>query len=534
MESLIADKQNFHKSCFCCEHCKGKLSLGNYASLHGRMYCKPHYKQLFKSKGNYDEGFGQKPHKELWNNKNQNNSPIKSPKPEKKVIDTRNPSMQAPVNKLDEENKRPTSKISVVWPPQVDSPKKSFAVEGELKLVKPLWPPPEVSHQEISLSNQPKKPSLSKAVVQEQNGLQELNGDCAKVESPSVSDVRSSAAGVSEEPAPNTHARESMESNGISEAVTQVGTEMDSEVLVGVEKKEENKENVSRGGSSVEALEASEEESAQKVAEVGINGHDGQVESTALEKKDQEEVDKGNNNNLDNREAVKVTLIDEETAVAQELNGNCNNNNNANSSHTLYDLKIPGQSRHEDEQTLFEKDATDSAQTDPYKDMDWMPSKVLQLAQRDDAFVPADAKRTEATSCYSDTHLLIDTAKGGPAFKHTATDQTIGTSSFLEDIFAGLSTSSSSDLLSDFNSDIFSQPAGGRPAESSLDDLLDFGIETRDETEKDREKESACSTAEPNTDRCDIFVWKEEEEELTVEEMIKRNRCYDSEDSNGS
>uniref|UniRef100_A0A8C6TEH2 LIM zinc-binding domain-containing protein n=2 Tax=Neogobius melanostomus TaxID=47308 RepID=A0A8C6TEH2_9GOBI len=69
MESLIADKQNFHKSCFRCEHCKGTLSLGNYASLHGRMYCKPHYKQLFKSKGNYDEGFGQKPHKELWHNK---------------------------------------------------------------------------------------------------------------------------------------------------------------------------------------------------------------------------------------------------------------------------------------------------------------------------------------------------------------------------------------------------------------------------------------------------------------------------------
>uniref|UniRef100_A0A4W5NC43 LIM zinc-binding domain-containing protein n=1 Tax=Hucho hucho TaxID=62062 RepID=A0A4W5NC43_9TELE len=66
MECLIADKHNFHKSCFRCEHCSGKLSLGNYASLHGRMYCKPHFKQLFKSKGNYDEGFGQTPHKDLW------------------------------------------------------------------------------------------------------------------------------------------------------------------------------------------------------------------------------------------------------------------------------------------------------------------------------------------------------------------------------------------------------------------------------------------------------------------------------------
>uniref|UniRef100_A0A8C0G1C1 LIM zinc-binding domain-containing protein n=1 Tax=Chelonoidis abingdonii TaxID=106734 RepID=A0A8C0G1C1_CHEAB len=66
MECLIVDKQIFHKSCFRCHHCGSKLSLGNYASLHGQSYCKPHFKQLFKSKGNYDEGFGHKQHKELW------------------------------------------------------------------------------------------------------------------------------------------------------------------------------------------------------------------------------------------------------------------------------------------------------------------------------------------------------------------------------------------------------------------------------------------------------------------------------------
>lgn len=41
-------------------------SLGNYASLHGSVYCKPHFSQLFKVKGNYDEGFGHRPHKEFW------------------------------------------------------------------------------------------------------------------------------------------------------------------------------------------------------------------------------------------------------------------------------------------------------------------------------------------------------------------------------------------------------------------------------------------------------------------------------------
>ncbi|NXB83173.1 LIMD2 protein, partial [Vidua macroura] len=66
MERLVADKFVFHNSCFCCKHCHTKLSLGSYAALHGEFYCKPHFQQLFKSKGNYDEGFGRKQHKELW------------------------------------------------------------------------------------------------------------------------------------------------------------------------------------------------------------------------------------------------------------------------------------------------------------------------------------------------------------------------------------------------------------------------------------------------------------------------------------
>ncbi|XP_006776813.1 PREDICTED: LIM domain-containing protein 2, partial [Myotis davidii] len=69
MERLVADKLIFHNSCFCCKHCHSKLSLGNYAALHGEFYCKPHFQQLFKSKGNYDEGFGRKQHKELWAHK---------------------------------------------------------------------------------------------------------------------------------------------------------------------------------------------------------------------------------------------------------------------------------------------------------------------------------------------------------------------------------------------------------------------------------------------------------------------------------
>ncbi|XP_054605664.2 LIM domain and actin-binding protein 1 isoform X1 [Nothobranchius furzeri] len=66
LERLEVNKQVYHKNCFCCSYCSTKLSLWNYASLHDKMYCKPHYNQLFKAKGNYDEGFGHRPHKELW------------------------------------------------------------------------------------------------------------------------------------------------------------------------------------------------------------------------------------------------------------------------------------------------------------------------------------------------------------------------------------------------------------------------------------------------------------------------------------
>ncbi|NXS42728.1 LIMA1 protein, partial [Balaeniceps rex] len=66
MERLFANQQVFHISCFRCSYCNSKLSLGTYASLRGNIYCKPHFNQLFKSKGNYDEGFGHKQHKELW------------------------------------------------------------------------------------------------------------------------------------------------------------------------------------------------------------------------------------------------------------------------------------------------------------------------------------------------------------------------------------------------------------------------------------------------------------------------------------
>ena len=66
MEKGEADGMVFHKKCFRCTECKKIVGIGKYASLEGKIYCKTHFKQLFKLKGNYNEGFGTEQHKKKW------------------------------------------------------------------------------------------------------------------------------------------------------------------------------------------------------------------------------------------------------------------------------------------------------------------------------------------------------------------------------------------------------------------------------------------------------------------------------------
>jgi len=58
MERLVVDGLLLHKWCFRCAECNKRCTPGGYASLDGFVYCKPHFKQLFQLKGNYNEGFG--------------------------------------------------------------------------------------------------------------------------------------------------------------------------------------------------------------------------------------------------------------------------------------------------------------------------------------------------------------------------------------------------------------------------------------------------------------------------------------------
>lgn len=67
MEKMEANGMKFHKGCFKCSQCSCVLRLDNYTTSEGVLYCTPHFKQLFISKGNYDEGFGREQHKEKWN-----------------------------------------------------------------------------------------------------------------------------------------------------------------------------------------------------------------------------------------------------------------------------------------------------------------------------------------------------------------------------------------------------------------------------------------------------------------------------------
>ncbi|XP_003939210.1 LIM domain and actin-binding protein 1 isoform X2 [Saimiri boliviensis] len=168
MERLLANQQVFHISCFRCSYCNNKLSLGTYASLHGSIYCKPHFNQLFKSKGNYDEGFGHRPHKDLWASKNENEEISERPAQLANARETAHSpgvedapiakvgvlaaSMEAKASSPQEKEDKPaeTKKLRIAWPPPTELGSSGSALEEGIKVSKPKWPPEdEISKPEI-------------------------------------------------------------------------------------------------------------------------------------------------------------------------------------------------------------------------------------------------------------------------------------------------------------------------------------------------------------------------------------------------
>ncbi|XP_052449952.1 LIM domain and actin-binding protein 1 isoform X2 [Carassius gibelio] len=160
LEKLVANQQIYHNSCFRCAYCNTKLSLVNYASLHNNVYCKPHFCQLFKAKGNYDEGFGHRPHKELWEVRGEGaeeqiklspqettSSPTVEQSPLVKVnvlaatLETRTQANSERMEKPVE-----TGRLKISWPPQSEGDESATQVCGSadssgIKPIRPKWPP---------------------------------------------------------------------------------------------------------------------------------------------------------------------------------------------------------------------------------------------------------------------------------------------------------------------------------------------------------------------------------------------------------
>jgi len=69
MEKVEAGGKTYHKTCFRCSQCKSLLRMDTFTSNKGVLFCTPHFKQLFKIKGNYDEGFGHETHRQAFERK---------------------------------------------------------------------------------------------------------------------------------------------------------------------------------------------------------------------------------------------------------------------------------------------------------------------------------------------------------------------------------------------------------------------------------------------------------------------------------
>lgn len=137
------------------------FSLANYASLHSTIYCKPHFCQLFKAKGNYDEGFGHRPHKELWDSRGEDaedqgakedprenaSSPTVEESPLVKV-NVLTASLETRAQEASERTEKPveTRRLKISWPPRADSeeaasPGGVLAEEAAVCPSRPKWPP---------------------------------------------------------------------------------------------------------------------------------------------------------------------------------------------------------------------------------------------------------------------------------------------------------------------------------------------------------------------------------------------------------
>ncbi|KAG1942428.1 LIM domain-containing protein [Pimephales promelas] len=532
MESLIADKQNFHKSCFRCAHCSSQLSLGTYASLHGRMYCKPHYKQLFKSKGNYDEGFGERPHKELWSTKNQNNLPeTTNMKNNPPVKVTHSPQENDPNTtenmtqaKVNDDIKKQANKMAVVWPPLCDSPKKPFHLEEEIKVVKPVWPPQAESEHSGKEDNDPEVNKRQTKITSgnpAENGPKENDGGLVSpINMPEKSSTDAEITQKSEELTPNTETAGAEDPSETGKAIEpsnesqQTTEQQDNEVMKAKEGREMN-------GQQEEEMENGVAERTENVnADEESDDAKNTDENSAKESEKKVQVNEG--------EEVTVTVIDGEIPNGQTANGNANNNNNNNNSNLLLDNKssLPGMNEIKEKPDLLDLSSSGARSSqESFKEevnSEIRASDIFQQLQEDSSVIScakSSQDMKEADQDHPTTKTLVCT--------ETDDNNKSSASHFLDDIFAGFDDSSS--LLHEFKDDIYSKES----ASSQLDDLLDFGIESKGEMGQHTEAETRKNPLDKNDTKAAGLLseasglWQDEKDFLSIEDQIKQNRYYD-------
>ncbi|KAJ8449277.1 hypothetical protein Cgig2_002409 [Carnegiea gigantea] len=70
VDMITADGIPYHKTCFKCSHCDGKLMVGRYSLMDGMLFCMAHFEQRFKETGTYSK----KPYTSVYNTPSKHSS----------------------------------------------------------------------------------------------------------------------------------------------------------------------------------------------------------------------------------------------------------------------------------------------------------------------------------------------------------------------------------------------------------------------------------------------------------------------------
>ncbi|KAL0190528.1 hypothetical protein M9458_013226, partial [Cirrhinus mrigala] len=406
-----------------------------------------------------------------------------------------------------------------------DSPKKSFNLEDDIKVVKPVWPPQVESELSGKENNEPavnKRQTAITSVNSAENVPKENGGGLmSPINMPEKTSTDAKITQETEQPTPKPETAEGGED--ASETGKAIKPSNESEQTTEQRNNEttqatETKEGSEMNGQKVEEkLENGVVERSKNDGESDNANNTGENGTEESEKKVQSEVNEG--------EEVRVTVIDGEVANGQTANGNANNNNNNSNLILDNEASWAGIDEIKEEPELLDFSSGPLPAQESFKEEvnnEIRASDIFQQLEEDSSFSSRakyshDTKEAEQEQPKTKS-LVCSETDDNPKFS---------ASRFLDDIFAGFDDSSS--LLPDFKDDICSKES----ASSQLDDLLDFGIHSKGEMGQHTEAEMRKNLFDKNDTKDAGLLseasspWQDENDFLSVEDQIKQNRYYD-------